>query len=103
MKPDADQQLDALVRAARLQTRDTSRSEFAFETRLMARLREERASSIGAWAWKLAPFCAALAIAAGLWSRTTVARVDADAKVIAEASRRGEERVLMAFMTGEHR
>ena len=103
MKSDADQQLDALFRAARAETRDTARAEFAFETRLMARLGEERGSSIGVWAWRLAPLCAALAVAAGLWSRTTVARVDADAKIIAEASRRDEERVLMAFMTGEQR
>ena len=103
MKPDADRQLDALFHSARTAETDTSRVEFGFETRLMARLREERSSSIAAWAWKLAPFCAALAIAAGVWSRTTSAQIDADAKVIAEASRRDEERLLLAFMTGERR
>jgi hypothetical protein len=103
MNTNWDDRLDALLRAVRAAAPDTSRAEYGFETRLLARLREERGSSVVAWAWKLAPLCAALAAAAGLWRSSTSAQVDTDAKVIAEASRRGEERMLMAFMTGERR
>lgn len=42
--------------------------EFGFETRLLARIREERRSSWLAWAWRLCPYAAALAIATGVWS-----------------------------------
>src|SRR4051812_4963945 len=62
--------LDELLAAARRAPVDTSRAEYAFETRLLARLREERETSVLTWAWKLAPFFAALAIAVTLWSRT---------------------------------
>ena len=103
MKTDSDTRLDALLRAARAAAPDTSRAEYAFATRLLARWHEERSSSVDAWAWKLAPFCAMLALAAGLWTNSSSAQIDADAKVLAEASRRGEERVLMTFMTGERR
>jgi hypothetical protein len=103
MNNDADHRLDALFRAARIEACDTARAEFGFETRLMARLREERASSIFSWAWKLAPFFAALAIAAGVWSRLPGARTDAEATVLAEAARGDEERLLITYMTGDHR
>lgn len=98
MKNNADQKLDALLRAAR-EPRDTSRAEFGFETRLMARIRQESSSSVFAWAWKLAPFFAALAIAAGLWSHRN-SRVDFDANALAAATQSSDERVLTAFMTG---
>jgi hypothetical protein len=103
MNNDADHHLEALFRAARLEPRDTARAELGFETRLMARLREERSWSVVSWAWKLAPFFAALAVAAGVWSRTAGARTDAEATVLAEAARGGEERLLVAYMTGESR
>jgi hypothetical protein len=98
---DLDRQLDALFRATRAEQRDTGAIEFGFETRLLARLREERSASIFSWAWKLAPFFAALAIAAGVWCRTPAMRTNAEATVLAEAARDNEERVLMAYMTGQ--
>jgi hypothetical protein len=72
MKPeplpdDGDEALDALFRAARENPPDVSRAEFAFETRVLARVREEGRASVFAWAWKLTPFFAALAVAAGIW------------------------------------
>lgn len=60
--------LDALFRAAREDADDFGRLEYGFETRVLARVREERASSWLAWAARLCPFAAALAIAAGMWS-----------------------------------
>lgn len=67
MPDQGDDALDALFRAVRENPADTSRTEFAFETRVLARVREERRSSMFAWAWKLTPFLAALAVAAGVW------------------------------------
>ncbi len=101
MPTNPDSNLDRLLRAARDETPDTSRFEFAFETRVMARLREERSASVFTWSWKLAPFFAALAIAAGLWSRTPTAKADSLAGLVAEASRGSEAAALVHFLTGE--
>lgn len=62
--------LNELFAAARRAVPETSRLEYAFETRLLARLRDERETSVQTWAWRLSPFFAALAIALTLWSRT---------------------------------
>ena len=76
MNTEPDPQLDALFRAARSEAPDTARAEFGFEARLMARLREERGAGIFAWAWKLAPFFAAVALAAGWWGQLSMAQVE---------------------------
>ncbi len=63
--------LARLIRAARENSEDdseTTRLEFGFETRVLARIREERGTSWLAWAAKLCPFAAALALLAGAWS-----------------------------------
>ena len=72
-KPDlTHKELDALLRAARSDKTPpipTSLVEFGFETRVLARIREMGdASSWIAWAWKLVPFAAVLAVAAFTWS-----------------------------------
>jgi hypothetical protein len=63
--------LDALFAAARGQRPDTSRAEYGFETRLMARLRERRQpDAISLWSvmsWRLAPFFAVCVVALALW------------------------------------
>ena len=59
--------LDALFRAARENADDFGRIEYGFETRMLARIREERSSSWLAWAARLCPFAAALALLAGVW------------------------------------
>jgi hypothetical protein len=64
-----DGQLDALFAQARARRPDTSKVEYAFETRLMARLREER-ETISVWAmvsWRLIPFFAVGVVALTLW------------------------------------
>jgi hypothetical protein len=104
MNDKPDSLLDTLFAAARREEgTDLSRVEFGFETRVSARLREERSASVYSWAWKLCPFFAAIALAAGVWSRTTAARVQADASVLSEAASRSDEKLLIAYMTGEHR
>ena len=64
-----DPELDSLFARARAQRRDTSAAEFAFETRLMARLRSQR-DSHSVWAmvsWRLIPFLAACVVALTVW------------------------------------
>jgi hypothetical protein len=104
MNVKSDLKLDTLFAAARAEgVPDTGQVEYGFETRLLARLREERASSVYSWAWKLCPFFAAIALAAGVWSRTTTARVQAESSIISEAANRSDEQLLVAYMTGENR
>ena len=70
-RPDAD--LDALFALARENRPDTSAAEFAFETRLMARLRA-RPEPGSIWAmvsWRMIPFFAACVVALTLWQAET--------------------------------
>ena len=62
-----DDPLDRLFAAARADVPDTSALEFGFETRLLARLRQDRSPAWFSWAWRLSPYFAALALAAGAW------------------------------------
>ncbi len=102
MNDDPEEKLSALFAAARAEERDTSRAEFGFETRLAARLREESSSSLSAWAWKLCPFFAALALAASWWGHVNL-RADATAEIFTEGTQDNVEQVLLAYMTGERR
>jgi len=72
-----DPELDRLFTLARSRRADTSAAEFAFETRLMARLRSRR-DSHSVWAmvsWRLIPFFAACVVALTIWQ----AEVSSDA------------------------
>jgi hypothetical protein len=102
MNDNLDQKLDALFAAARVSAPDTERVEFAFETRLAARLRAENSSTLFAWAWRLCPFFAALALAVGWWSHTAE-REEAVAPLAAESSPATDEQLLVAYMTGDRR
>ena len=68
---DPHDSLAALFRAARENARDFDRLEYGFETRTLARICEERGSSWLAWAARLCPFAAVLALAAGVWAYTS--------------------------------
>ncbi len=102
MSSNSDEQMERLFEAARDEQPDTTRDEWGFETRVMARLREERdlSTSTFAWAWRLCPFFAALALAAGLWSRTTDARVRASSSLVTEVSQAGDEQAMVRYLTG---
>ena len=66
---DPDARLDELFALARKQRPDTSAAEFAFETRLLARLRA-RSQTSSVWAmvsWRLIPFLAACVVALTVW------------------------------------
>lgn len=64
-----DPLLDPLFARAREQHATTMRAEYAFETRLLARLREKqnpKRSGIGLLAWRLTPFFALVVLALGI-------------------------------------
>ncbi len=103
MNNNPDSSLDALFRAARTGEPDTERAQFGFETRLMARLREDRGAGLFAWAWKLAPFFAAIALAAGWWGRLSMAQVETTASAAAQVALKGDEYALVSFVTGGRR
>ena len=65
-----DDPLDALFAQARENRPDTSRAEFGFETRLMARVRAKRQPTGSVWAmvsWRMIPFFAACVVALAVW------------------------------------
>lgn len=100
MNDNNDPKLDALFAAARAHVPDTSRVEYAFETRLAARLRAENGASLFAWAWRLCPFFAALALAVAWWSHTAE-RTEVYSQIAAEAAPGNDD--LLAYMTGDLR
>jgi len=74
-EPRSEAELDALFALARSLPPDTSEAEYAFETRLMARLRaQEEAGSIWAMvSWRLLPFFAVCVVGLTLWHSEVVA------------------------------
>jgi hypothetical protein len=66
-KPMSQEALDQLLTQARQMRPETARQEFAFETRLLARLRADR-ESIGFWSWRMVPWFAAVVVALGVFS-----------------------------------
>ncbi len=93
-----DAELDALFRAVRSDVPDTGRVEFAFETRLMSRLREQRSTSVFAWAWRLTPFFAAIVVAFGIWNRASTSHLEATASLVADAIRHHPDRILLSLV-----
>ena len=71
-------ELDVLFATARTHRPDTSAIEYAFETRLMARLRAAR-STDSIWAtvsWRSAPFFATCTVALTLWHAEIVSETN---------------------------
>ncbi|TAN35664.1 MAG: hypothetical protein EPN23_10855 [Verrucomicrobia bacterium] len=66
----SEEQLHQLLAAARAAPVDTAAVEFGFETRLLARLRDERnrGAAWGLWSWRLAPALAALVLLLAAWT-----------------------------------
>jgi len=97
MNDKLDEKLDALFAAARHAPPDTSRLEYGFETRLTARLRGERGASLFAWAWRLCPFFAAMALAVAWWNHSSLRT---ETEIVAEAAQGSDEQMLVAYLTG---
>jgi hypothetical protein len=63
----SDPLLDPLFTLARAQRPETSRAEYAFETRLLARLATRPAGArVGLLAWRLMPFFAVVVLVLGV-------------------------------------
>jgi hypothetical protein len=64
----SDPLLDPLFARARAERRDTSRAEYAFETRLLANLPRpaEKRTGMGALAWRLLPYLALVVLGLGI-------------------------------------
>lgn len=97
MNDKLDEKLDALFAAARTAAPDTSRLEYGFETRLLARLRGDRGVSLFAWAWRLCPFFAAMALAVAWWNHSSLRT---ETEIVAEAAQGSDEQMLVAYLTG---
>jgi hypothetical protein len=88
--PNPDAELDALFARARARRPDTAAAEYAFETRLLARLREERRPDLmSIWAkvsWRLSPVFAACVIGIAIWHSEVAAAANeaAEAASVAE-------------------
>ena len=61
--------LDVLFEKARSVEPDVSRTEFGFETRLLARMRSEKERHVPVfeWMWRLVPVFTAITISLGAW------------------------------------
>ncbi len=70
MKNEYDEQLDRLFLAARAIKPDTAEIEEYFETRLLARIEEQRSKQPlwFAWSWRLVPWFATVVIIIGIIS-----------------------------------
>src|SRR5580698_5161500 len=98
MKDDSDKRLDELLSAVRAQKPDTSRLEYGFETRLMARLREERSAARPwyAFAWRLSPVFAGIVVALGIWTYCS----PQDPEVQTAVNSASDESQMVEYLTG---
>jgi len=101
MKPDhsPDEKLDSLFRAAR-ETPLSASTGYGFETRLLARIREERGASFFGIALRLSPIFAALAVAAAAWGHSFV-NLEPNAAYAWDAVRSGAAPVVEAWLDPE--
>ena len=83
-EPHPDAKLDALFARARAHRPETAAAEYAFETRLLARLRAERSTS-SVWAmvsWRMVPFFAACVLALIIWQSRVVTETEAAEQLV---------------------
>lgn len=90
MKP--DERLNDLFRAARKAPAPEGR-ELGFETRLLARLREEQRGGLGMLAWRFLPYFAAVTVVAAVWYVATPQQDASDLLAL-----QWEEQELAAFL-----
>ena len=96
-----DEELNRLFRSARAYQPDTSRAEYGFETRLLARLRTNREQPAPwyAFTWKLMPAFVAVVVAIGAW---TVMEFGAGSNNLQTAiAGDHDENTLATYLTGD--
>jgi hypothetical protein len=92
-----NEELNHFFAAARTHRRETSRQEFGFETRLLARIRASRVdSALILWAWRLCPCFASIVFASAWWA----AMAEKEFRLNAGQTDRAEEVVLVESITG---
>jgi hypothetical protein len=96
-----DEQLKKLFQAAREVKPDTSRAEYGFETRLLARLRAEHEPSTPwhAVVWKLMPAFAAIVLALGVWTAIEPGATSSDLQGALTGDH--DDGTLVSYLTGE--
>jgi hypothetical protein len=96
-----DEELERLFAAARKAAHYRTDLEFGFETRVMARIREEgrRQSPFLHWAWRLIPVFASIVVVLGIWIYSTRYSSAADLNTLASVG--NEDTTMVAFLTGE--
>ncbi len=98
---DTHHQLDKLFVTARAVPTDTSRIEFGFETRLLARIRAIKEDEFPwlAVTRRLLPIFAAIVVALGTWHFAESGADDTD--LYAAVTAHSDEALLYAALTGE--
>jgi hypothetical protein len=92
--------LDKLFAAGRAAKPDTAPAEYAFETRVVARIQAERRPLPWfALGWRLAPVFGAIVLALGVWSVAGLYLEPADLRTAIGSGT--EESALVAHFTGE--
>jgi hypothetical protein len=102
MKADSeDNDLDKLFAAARKAELYKTEHEFGFETRVLARIRADRAGNrlFLFWAWRLMPFFVSVAICLAIWLSFFEPSHSSD--LIAAAGSGYEDAVVVAYLAGE--
>ena len=81
--------LDDFLAAARADRPDTSRAEYGFETRLMARIAAPESAPGSwwiAWTWRLAPVFAIITLSLSVWTHLSPTAGSADDRMMTEWS-----------------
>lgn len=101
MKNEYDEQLDRLFLAARSRKPDTAAIEEYFETRLLARLEEQRSKQTlwFAWSWRLVPWFATIVIIVGIVS--VIYNPVRSSDLFASFNNGDEEYVTASLLAGE--
>lgn len=96
-----DDRLDRLFEAARKAGTYGPNIEFGFETRVLARIRAERESTLPfhLWAWRLIPVFISIIIVLGIWTYAYEPNGTIDLSAMTRIG--NEETTLTAFLTGE--
>jgi hypothetical protein len=96
-----DEKLDRLFGDARKAVHYRKDIEYGFETRVMARIKEEgeRRSPFLLWAWRLIPVFASIVVVLGIWIYSTRYSSTADLTTLTRVG--NEDTTLVAFLAGE--
>ena len=95
-----DDELNDCLRQLHEAPSDTSRAEYGFETRLLARIRSEKDASppLGIWAWRLSPLFLLITAAALFWASPSTS----DTTLNVAVTGLSQDWEVLPYMTGHH-